>query len=375
MTALKHFSHSSVESNRFGLNVYRGLVNEIDHEEILDAVIKNNIDVLIFRVPYEKQESLHNLEKTGLKYLIADTLVSYYCDLKKYEPAELRNKDLEYIICSSGHFEILDKLISDSFEGYKNHYLSNPFLSFDLSEAYKEWAHTYVTDGNGKCTWLVKRNNQFIAFTSCAFHDDECEIVLGGTPISTSGHGITTDNISFAQRYFKNAGYSTMKISTQVNNYTVQRAWIKVGFVMKQAYLTVHVNGMMNASVIQKKVFPLMITSSDIEKYAEAISGMNTSRLDHKSTKGVGFLTAEVPGFIINSIISKYYGTEFPGYNTTFLDCSYKFVKPIDSEKRNIIEISFPFIDKENGAYKSLVKVFDPDGDLCLFSYYNLIKK
>ena len=375
MATLNHFSHSDVESNRFGLNVYRGQVNEIDHEEILDAVIKNNIDVLIFRIPYEKQESLCNLEKTGLTYLIADTLVSYYFDLKKYDPPEAQNKDLEYILCTSEDYEILDKLISDSFRGYKNHYSSNPLLSVDLSEAYKEWAHNYVTDRDGKCTWLVKQNNQFIAFISCAFHDDECEIVLGGTPVSNAGHGVATDNISFAQRYFKNAGYSSIKIMTQVNNYSVQRAWSKAGFIMKQAYLTVHVNAMMNASVVQKKIFPLTITSSEIEKYGKAIADVNGSNFTCKSFHRDGFIKAEAPAFMINSIISKYYGMEFPGRNTSFIDYSYKFIKPIYLEKENKIEISFPFIDKKNDTYKSLVKVFDPDGELCLFSYYNLIKK
>lgn len=57
-----------------------------------------------------------------------------------------------------------------------------------------------------------------------------------------SGGGVYGDLIRFTQAYFKNKGFRKMKVSTQVNNYAVQKVWGWEVFYIAEAYLTVHIN-------------------------------------------------------------------------------------------------------------------------------------
>ena len=259
--------YSPIESRRFGLRIYRGVLDDINPEEILSTVLKQNIDVAIISIPAERQDSLSCLQEIGIPYLIADILVYYYVDLKTHNPRESLNKNLEFIKFYSEHFEILDKLVSEIFSGYKNHYTSNPFLSVDLIEAYKEWARSYVTnEANGNWGWLVKRGDRFIGFATCTSEGKESEIILNGIIPSAAGMGVYGDLIKYLQQFFKENGYSVMKVSTQVHNYAAQKVWSREGFVMKQAFVTVHINSLINVSRIEKRTIDCTVSTEDVRK-------------------------------------------------------------------------------------------------------------
>jgi len=366
--------YSPIESRRFGLRVYRGVLDDINPKEILSTVIKQSIDVAIIRIPAERQDSLSCLQEIGIPYLIADTIVYYYVDLKTHKPRELRNKDLEFIKFYPEHFEILDKLISEIFSGYKNHYTSNPFLSVDLIEVYKEWARSYVTnEANGKCGWLVKRGDRFIGFATCAFEEKESEIILNGVIPSAAGMEVYGDLIKYLQQFFKSNGYSVMKVSTQVHNYAVQKVWSREGFIMKQAFVTVHINSLMNVSQIEKKVFDLTVSSDDVMRYC-TMSGDANRHFDEKYayTRGVGRIAHEL---LSKVIASKYYYTEFPGDGTMLIGYSCKFLKLVYLDRHYRFEISFPSLNPQKGTYKSLVKILDSSGEVCFFCYNDLVKR
>ena len=376
MNTLIPFKYSPVESNRFGLKVYRGLLDDINPDKILYTILKENIDVAIFRIPAERQESLFLLEKTGFPYLLTDTLVYYHVDLKTCAPNELRNENLKFIEFAPQHFEIMDKLVTEIFPSYKNHYTSNPILSINLINAYKEWARNFVTNvTQGKYAWLIKQDDLFIGFALCSFKDDESEGVLYGIIPSYSGKGVYGDLIRFTQRFFKKSGFSTMKISTQVNNYAVQKVWSREGFVMKQAFLTIHINSLMSASQIEKKTYDFTFSKDDVMKFGKINSKTDLVYLDNDFALKKEFAAKIIPDIFINSIISRYYTTEFPGDGTLCINYSYKFLKPIYLNKLYRLEISFPLVDTKKGIYKSLAKILDANGELYLFAYNNLVKK
>ena len=370
MDTLEALNYSSIESMRFNLKVYRGMFKEIDPNDFLTTVIKERVDIAIIRIPSERQDSLVHLDETSLPYLIADTLVYYYVDFKIYEPNKLRNRDLVFVEFHSKHFKMMDKLVSEIFYTYKNHYTSNPLLAADIVEIYKEWARSYVTDKKkGKQSWLVNKGNQFIGFALCSFERDESEGVLFGVSPSAVGGGVYGDCIRFTQRFFKKNNYSTMKVSTQVYNYAVQKVWGKEGFFMKKSFFTVHVNSLMHTSQIKKELFELTFSSDDVRQYSD----INRLQIEKQFTYSNRSKERIVPELMINSIISKYYSTKFPGDDTVFIRYSYKFLKPIYQNQPYRFEISFPFFNPEKGICKSLVRISDIDGDLCLFSYNDLL--
>ena len=376
INSIGSLKYSPIESRRFGLRIYRGLLDDINPDEILSTILRQNVDVAIISIPVEIQDTLSRLQETGIPYLIADTLVYYHVDLTIHKPREPRNKGLEFIKVYPEHFEILDNLVSEIFSGYKNHYTSNPFLSVDLIEVYKEWARSYVTnDANSKRAWLVKRANQFIGFVTCAFEGEESEIVLNGVVPSAAGMGVYGDLIKFLQRFFKDNGYTVMKVSTQVHNYAVQKVWSREGFVMRQSFLTIHINSLMNVSRIAKRTIDCTVSTEDVRKYGHMFGDTNRLHFDEEYARSKRFEGRIAHELLASSAISKYYATEFPCDGTVCIGYSYKFLRPIYLDLPYQAEISFPFVNRTKGIYKSLVKIVDSNGDICLFSYIDLMKK
>ena len=86
------------------------------------------------------------------------------------------------------------------------------------------------------------------------------------------------------------------------------------------------------------------------------------------------FLVTFEFGLTVNSILSKYYGTEFPGKGTLFLGYQYIFLAPIYPNEEYNVEISFMKEVKKTGLYESLIKIKDGKGKICVISY-NTLKK
>jgi hypothetical protein len=243
------FQYSPKESLRFGYKIYRAVLNNFSPSEIKSKILRNRIDILIIRVPTEKLKILTGLTHIGFPYLVADTLVYYHIDLKSYEPQEMKNADLKFKRLKPDHIPALDILVSDIFQDYQNHYTNNPLLADNLVEIYQEWAHDYIVDeSKNKCGWLIERKNYYVGFATCTF-DGECsEVVLNGIIPSETGKGIYGDLIRFILLYFKQNGYASLKISTQVNNLAVQKVWSREGLTMNQSFLTLHINSLLHKS-------------------------------------------------------------------------------------------------------------------------------
>ena len=77
---------------------------------------------------------------------------------------------------------------------------------------------------------------------------------------------------------------------------------------------------------------------------------------------------------MVAQVLSNYYLTEFPGKGTELTSNSDIFLRPIEIDQAYRVRISFPIHDDQTGNYKSLVKIIDSNGNICVFSYYDLIK-
>lgn len=237
-------NYSEIESKRFGLRVVRGQVERLDLDALLLEIDTLRADVAMVRVPVTKQYTIPSLEALGIPCICADTLVSYKCNLASYEPQPLRNPHLEYVRCDESHHAELDALVDKCFKNYTNHYYSNPVLDkSDILSGYKEWARTYAM-GNGpsqKC-WIVRRAEKILGFATCHFDGTKCEGVLYCVVPEASGIGLYSDLIRFTQSHFKSAGFRMMTVSSQIQNYTVQKVWALEGFRLAGAEVTLHLN-------------------------------------------------------------------------------------------------------------------------------------
>lgn len=239
-------SYSEIESRRFGLRVYRGQYDEFDTKDIQRVINENDFDIIIVRYPtstiYEHYQ-LVNLEHC--KTIHADSLVYYSAPLQEIEIKGLRN-DLEFEVVTSESESCLDSLVETIFLGYQNHYYANPCLQRKaVTDGYIEWAKSYVRQEEGKIAWIAKDDltGDIVAFATCFNNVDEseCEGVLYGVMPKFSGRGIYADLIRFTQGYFKNMGVKKMTVSTQLQNYKVQKVWNRHGFKLDHSYETYHI--------------------------------------------------------------------------------------------------------------------------------------
>lgn len=235
--------YSEVDSQRFGKRVFRKVLDEFSVEEIASQVEKDKIDLIILRLPSVTKDKHSELHKLKCQVIHADTLVYYFSALKRTEITPLRN-NLSFELISKENSKVLDEVVPIIFKDYTSHYASNPYLDKQkISAGYIEWAKSYIAEvQEGRISWLVKQADEIIGFATCTFNKEknECEGVLYGVMPQAAGKGVYTDIIRFTQGYFKDLGYATMWVSTQIQNYSVQKAWIKEEFQLKKAYDTYH---------------------------------------------------------------------------------------------------------------------------------------
>lgn len=247
--------YSKLESERFDLNIFRGdVLHEIQPEKIKSLIEQNQVDVLIFRIPAENQHLLYQLHQTGYEVLVADTLVYYECDLKKRPKTPFRNPDLSFDFAQVSDKNLLDKLTDDIFKEYTNHYFSNPnFGKQDITNGYKEWAISHLSENanpekDDKILWIIHKNGEPVGFTACKIEQPNHTFngILNGIASYARRGGIYEDMIRFMCQYFEEKGFEKMRISTQIQNYAVQKVWNRNNFFLTNAYITVHVNSLLS---------------------------------------------------------------------------------------------------------------------------------
>ena len=246
------FKYSAIESNRFDLRIFRdGVVEEPNISRLRQELIRHDVDVYIFRVPAEYQTRLYSLNEIGYPFIIADSLVYYTCPLRKENINAIKNTDLEFRLCSEKDIMILDDVTNSIFDKYQNHYTSNPaFGRKDIVEGYKEWVRSYVQPiGSERGAFLISRNNDTVGFATCAFDAESgtSEGVLYGVMPHAAGGGVYSDIMRFTQDFSLRNNYSSMRVSTQIQNYAVQKVWAREGFHLTDAYITIHINSMLGS--------------------------------------------------------------------------------------------------------------------------------
>lgn len=366
---------SEKESSRFSMNILRISMQDLNLKELNQAIIAHDTDLVILRIPSEKLSQVHKLSTLGFSYFQTDTLVYYYSNFDSYQPLQLKNTDLEFTEATAEDAGLLGNLVDVIFPGYTNHYNSNPYINKqNILEGYKEWVVDYIGIQD-KYVFLVKKHGKTIGFATCSVDDSEAEGVLYGVIPEAAGGGIYSDIIRYTQQFMKNLGLKSMKVSTQVQNYAVQKVWSREGFYMAKSYATIHINSLLNYTTVPKANFDIYITDEDIKNYGNLSGDLNPVHFEDSFAQNLGFTKRIAHGLIANAEMSKYFGTDFPGNGTLFMAYYYKFLKPLYPNQNYNVTISVPFHDKAKNIYICLVKIHDRDGNLCLLSYNDLIKR
>ncbi len=262
---MNELKYSKIDSNRFGLVIYRARMEEIDTGTILQQILEHNIDTAIIRIPTVKLSQIHHLEKMAMPFMITDTLAYYHIDLETYQRREIKNKDLEIKQARPSDHDALNKIVRETFGSYMNHYRMNPFFDNEhVTEGYQDWVRSYAEDLPERVCFLIKRAGKVIAFANFNYErEDRVDGILYGVLPSERGKGIFNDIMTYAKNYARERGRTVMRTTTQIENLTVQRAWTKQGFELENTENTIHINAMLTKSVFEGFTVPTVISVED----------------------------------------------------------------------------------------------------------------
>lgn len=245
--------HASGESERLGLTIMRGTFDRpIDNaQRIAEQIQGLDGDLLIIRVPAGDFSLPLALVDKHVRTIHADTLVYYELDTRAAAAGEethgfAANVDQAKELDRSALFE----LASRAFSGYRSHYNTDRRLDpNDISAGYGEWATSCIsesiaTEENPKETWVIRENGTIRGFATCVKSQSgqQVEILLNAVDPAHARKGLYTRLLRHLIAVYRGRGYLAIRVSTQVWNYAVQRAWVKAGFVLSHAFDTYHVH-------------------------------------------------------------------------------------------------------------------------------------
>lgn len=234
--------YSALESQRFDKEIFRGNLDELDINMLQEFYSNNDPDILIFRIPVAEQHKMHLLNGLGKDVISADTLVYYQTDLAKATYNDIRNQDLVIVAGDTSHKDIFKLLINKVFADYQNHYYSNPLLDKKkIAEGYAEWAINTL-NAQDNIHLLAFLNDEPVGFLTCNYNTGYADIILNGVLPEYQSKGIYTDLVRHVKKHIRNLGIPILKVSTQIQNFGVQKVWNREGLVLHSAFVTVHLN-------------------------------------------------------------------------------------------------------------------------------------
>jgi len=301
--------------------------------------------------------------------------VYYGWDLRRATLRALRNPDLTLSVATVDDRAELEALVASTFDGYRCHYHANPlFDDARILEGYMEWALGYVLDAApGKTTWVARRDGRIVAFACCSDDGTVGEGVLYGVHPAHAGGGLYSDLIRHTQRVFAEAGRATMRVSTQVWNYAVQKVWSREGFWLSEALDTWHVNTLLSAGETLHDA-PLRFSQAQVERFAAATGDRNPLHLDAGHARDAGFEGALSHGMLAGGELSRLFGMQVPGPGTLFLRASMAFLHPVYTGRpHRLVVRALP--QPEGRPRLAVATVTDESGRTCLLAYCDLLRK
>lgn len=367
---------SPLDSARFEMRVLRGRLDTIEPKVLAAEIIATGCDVAIVRIPSAQSARMSTLSRWALPVQHADTLVYYQCDLRRYTPPALRNQDISFARASENDMGELREMIADTFRDYSSHYHANPLFAREkVLAGYQEWAENHAT-GSDRTLWTARREGRLVAFAACQEKPNsrEAEGILYGVNHQDAGGGLYGDLIRHTQTEAKKRGICTMKVSTQVGNFAVQKVWAREGFHMTEALDTFHINALLSFGeiVIDR---PLSFDAQAITRFVEVSGDANPIHLDDAAARAAGFPARIAHGLMAANEFSRILGTEVPGPGTIFGNVDMAFLHPLIVDQSYWLQMRIPGGVKRTGPMQAVLTVRDDAEKLCFIARSDVFLK
>lgn len=233
-----------LESDRFGVAMARLADPSDDRAELTDLLAqadREGTDVISARVNATDLATVRLLEDLGFR--IMDTLVYYRRSLPVDDRGPFDPGGLVIIDGSVEQAAGCAAIAGRAFNGYFGHYHADPRLSLlAATEVYSDWITRLLTrPSDGQIALCAVRDGRPIGFIVGVRRDGTTsEIVLNAVDPSDQGSGCYG---ALLRHYLLNTSERLDReviVSTQLQNYRVQRAWRREGLFLFDSHHTLH---------------------------------------------------------------------------------------------------------------------------------------
>lgn len=232
---------SPLDEERFGVRTAKAFaVTAARLPAVLEFCRARAVRLLIARCRADDLEAAQAMERAG--FLLMDTLVYYVLDLGVAHPGRT-GSDVLVRPLAAGEAAAVEAIAAAAFRGYAGHYHADPRLDRERCDAvYTSWARRSCEQREVADAVLVaERAGRLIGFATLKAADAEVgEGVLFGVAPAAQGTGVYGALTDASIAWWRTRGARRMRVSTQLGNVAVQRAWVHRGFVLERAVYTFH---------------------------------------------------------------------------------------------------------------------------------------
>lgn len=230
-----------LETARFGIVAAR-IVDAGASPAVIDEVARSQgVQMLTVRIEVSDLPRVHAFEQAG--YRLMDTLVYYDRPLEVLPPRATLPNGLTCRLAVPEDAPAVAAVARAGFQGYMGHYHTDPRLDDAAADAaYVEWAETSTTRVSSDTPVLLANlHGQTVGFVTLGFNSpQEAEVALNAVHPTSQGRGVYKALLVDALYWARDVGATRIVISTQINNYAVQRVWSRLCFVHCRSLYTFH---------------------------------------------------------------------------------------------------------------------------------------
>jgi ribosomal protein S18 acetylase RimI-like enzyme len=230
-----------METERFGVICAQEEFPNSHLEDINEAVYKKAVSMMSMRVDVADIQRIHALENDG--YRLMDTLVYYGGSLENLKGLTTLPNGIVVRMASVSDKDAVSGVAQEVFRNYIGHYHSD--LRIDnaaADQAYIQWAENSISNVSDDMPVLIaEEKGEVVGFLTMQLNTPEKgEIILNGVHPDHQCRGVYSSLFEQSKYSLAEIGAKRIIISTQINNYAVQKVWARSGFVHEQSYYTFH---------------------------------------------------------------------------------------------------------------------------------------
>jgi len=230
---------------RFGATLARTINVSATPQQLNTKAAELGVQMLSTRVNCGELDRIHALEADG--HRLMDSLIYYTRSLRQPIAEDGKKTDLTIRGATIEDASSAAGVARMAFKNYFGHFHSDPKLETASADAaYVEWAETsFHRLSDTRPAFIAQLSGRTVGFLTLQRNaPEEWEIILNAVAPDSQGQGIygqlVTAAINHAASQVDNKEDGRILISTQLNNYAVQRVWTRQGFHIDHGLYTFH---------------------------------------------------------------------------------------------------------------------------------------